>query len=586
MIQVEGILATLNNNSINPAELICLSRDNPNVMKRVFKLLEEELKGSNNPRIVDAPCLLHPTHTAFKNAAKSLNMDVVSLLGNLHGWFKTSAARREDMVEVREELAEQLQDELEEHLDQFFLRHVDTRWLESQQCFQRLLDHFDSTVEYFTEYVSNSPLQNNKSAVKSKKYQKIIVHLCPDQVVQTKIRIKFLILLAETTKTFLTLLQSQKPMIHQLINLAFDVFKRLSNLVVKPAKRPNQPRKVKELDLSNPDNLLSTRECGFNSCCMEDVAKLGSNDRHDMRAEMKRAVVEMMKYLQANIPWENKFYTQLSFLDPVQRTDSDIPARGVAVAEYLKRFGEEQKVTLVVQLGQYQALPVDLVPEFKRQDQVDFWWGRIFGIITELNSVRPLELELLVKLTCTLAHGNAFLERGMGVTKRVVTGRTSLSDVSVKAQKMVKQMIDHYGGVTEVPITSEMMQYVREARSKYREALEKEKKEAAKSEKEKEETVQAAAKRKKEAESKKAWEEKKADLEQEIATSKEYISKQESSRRDATEKALKMTDPAQMKMLMMTAMFASEGAEKRAKILNEKQAELAKHMGKKRRQGD
>ena len=243
-------------------------------------------------------------------------------------------------------------------------------------------------------------------------------------------------------------------------------------------------------------------------------------------------------------------------------------------------------MTLAVQLGQYQALPVNLVPEFKKQDRVDFWWGRIFGIITELNSVRPVELELLVKLTCTLAHGNAFLERGMGVTKRVVTGRTSLSDVSVKAQKMVKQMIDHYGGVTEVPITSEMMQYVREARSKYREALEKEKKEAAKSEKEKEETVQAAAKRKIEAESKKAWEEKKVDLEQEIATSKEYISKQESSRRDATEKALKLTDPAQMKMLMMTAKFASEGAEKRAKILNEKQAELAKHMGKKRRQGD
>ena len=38
-----------------------------------------------------------------------------------------------------------------------------------------------------------------------------------------------------------------------------------------------------------------------------------------------------------------------------------------------------------------------------------------------------------------------------------------------------------------------------------------------------------------------------------------------------------------MMMMMMTAKFASEGAEK---ILNEKQAELAKHMGKKRRQGD
>ena len=52
---------------------------------------------------------------------------------------------------------------------------------------------------------------------------------------------------------------------------------------------------------------------------------------------------------------------------------------------------------------------------------------------------------------------------------------------------MVKQMIDHYAGVTEVTIMSEMVRSVREARSKYREALEKEKKEAEKSEKEKQE---------------------------------------------------------------------------------------------------
>ena len=32
------------------------------------------------------------------------------------------------MIEVREELADQLEEGLEEVLDQFFLRHVATRW--------------------------------------------------------------------------------------------------------------------------------------------------------------------------------------------------------------------------------------------------------------------------------------------------------------------------------------------------------------------------------------------------------------------------------------------------------------------------
>ena len=87
--QVEGIKSTLSSKNIQLSNMLCLSRDNPNVMKRVFKLLEELVKESNNPKPVDAPCFLHPTHTSFKKGVKAL-------LGNLHGYFKTSTARRAD----------------------------------------------------------------------------------------------------------------------------------------------------------------------------------------------------------------------------------------------------------------------------------------------------------------------------------------------------------------------------------------------------------------------------------------------------------------------------------------------------------
>ena len=79
------------------------------------------------------------------------------------------------MIEVREELADQLEEGLEEVLDQFFLRHVATRLLEAGPAIQRLLDHWDSTVEYFMVYLPFSPLPNNRIAVKSKKYKAILV---------------------------------------------------------------------------------------------------------------------------------------------------------------------------------------------------------------------------------------------------------------------------------------------------------------------------------------------------------------------------------------------------------------------------
>ena len=70
-------------------------------------------------------------------------------------------------------------------------------------------------------------------------------------------------------------------------------------------------------------------------------------------------------------------------------------------------------------------------------------------------------------------------------------------------------------------------------------------------------------------------------MDKEIKSSLDFISSQEAVRKKWMDKALKMTNPATMKTAMMTAKFAAEAAESRAKDLNEKQAELAQLMAKK-----
>ena len=51
-------------------------------------------------------------------------------------------------------------------------------------------------------------------------------------------------------------------------------------------------------------------------------------------------------------------------------------------------------------------------------------------------SAPPAELKRLVKISASLPHGQAFVESGFS-TKKVVTGRNTLSLESVKAQKVV-----------------------------------------------------------------------------------------------------------------------------------------------------
>ena len=586
--QVAHIVASLQKSNIHLSRMVCLSRDNPSVMKRVFKLLDAEVKTAGCRKLVDAPCLLHPTHTAFKTAVQSLDMSLMSLLGNLHGFFKTSTARREDMVEVREELAEELEDTYTEVLDQFFLRHVDTRWLESGPALQRLLNHWPSTVKYFMDYLPNSPLQNNKGAVKSKKYKMIASFLCPQEETKTKVRTMFLAHLAGHTKSFLTLLQAVKPMIHKLLPLAAEMFNKIAALVLKPEARPISFSQISKLDLKDSSQFLGATECGYLSCCKEEVDALDREDRRAIRKEMKKATVDMLIYLHKNIPWEDPLLKQLVYLDPVKRTDTKTAEYGVGVGKILNRFSEEELGNLAVQLNTYQSLPEVKVPRFaeKQGHRIDHFWVKVIKVLEETMEGRPKELEMLMKLSCTIAHGNAFLERGMSTTKQVVEGRNSLSEVAVKATKTLRQVILKHGGVPRVPITKELLTKVAKSEHKYREELRKKNVEEAKAAKISADDAEETRKRKSEEANMMSWTGKKMQLEEKIKASQDYVNSQEMVQRDAMEKSLKFKSAENMRTSIMAADMARKNIQKEHEKINRLQMELVAHVGKKPRKGE
>ena len=118
-VQVDSLKKTLSSNNLSLANMICVSRDNPNVMKAVFRLLKTEAETAGCPRLIDAPCYLHPTHTSHQELCKVLQLDFKSFLCDLHGFFKLSTGRREDFIEVRQTLAEVLGEEFDESIGLF-----------------------------------------------------------------------------------------------------------------------------------------------------------------------------------------------------------------------------------------------------------------------------------------------------------------------------------------------------------------------------------------------------------------------------------------------------------------------------------
>ena len=66
-VVVDHMVAGLDEDGLSLVNMLQLSRDNPNVMKAVFTGLKEAAEKAGNPKLLDAPCLLHPTHNAFRS---------------------------------------------------------------------------------------------------------------------------------------------------------------------------------------------------------------------------------------------------------------------------------------------------------------------------------------------------------------------------------------------------------------------------------------------------------------------------------------------------------------------------------------
>ena len=460
--QVEDILKTLVEVGLSPVKVVGLSRDNPTVMQAVARLLKLSLSDLGNPALIDLKCFLHPTNTAFEKLEENLGehlgeqqgddddddeeeeeerVSISSLLSNLHS-FINSTARREDMTMVGEELAGD--EEFNEDLNQFFKRHVVTRWLEMEPCLKRLLSRWKTSVHYFTIFLPNSSSPTDKKALKTDRFKTIYNALKPSQEQKTKAKVKFLHYICKLTLPFLTTFQATKPMVHLLYTDSTEMFEALARLIMKADKFQYMENNCKytEIDFYDKDNLLPmARMTSLSSLIMEESNKMSTTDFYMMLYSMRGGLQKMLTYLQSHLPFNDPFYKSLGFLAPAVRrvwTSSKLSLVNAAkiIAQDLGRFDEEDLMDLQRQLEIYQSLRD--VPNFDpKEDRVDEWWVKVWDMMEKERGERPRVLIKLVKMCCVLSHSQAWVERGFNISKMFATDRESLSLHSMKALKTI-----------------------------------------------------------------------------------------------------------------------------------------------------
>ena len=251
-IMAVKIVESLEESGLSLKKLITLSRDNPTVMKALDRKLREKAESIGNPRVLNFPDYLHPTHTALREGMKELGSDLENFLVNVHGFFKLSTGRREDMLKVRE---------IFEENDQFFIRFVSSRWLSTGPVAERIVEHWASLGEYFLTFIPSKNDQSSKDAMDTVRYTEIVGFLKPSNNQKNLARMKFLIYLCKVNTPFLLTYQSEKPKIHRLYTDCMNLVVTYMNLICEPSKIPSSGSELSQFNFKESGLLLPSSKC-------------------------------------------------------------------------------------------------------------------------------------------------------------------------------------------------------------------------------------------------------------------------------------------------------------------------------------
>ena len=160
------------------------------------------------------------------------------------------------------------------------MRHVSSRWLTTGPALKRIVPHWESLKELFLNFLNRPDADDNsKRAARSEASHFMVEFLKPAEKKCNLARIKFATFMAEISKLFLTVLQSEKPQIHQLYTLCHSLITDTLALIIDPEDMPETVREIMNLDLDDEDSLLPPDRCDFGGEALRVMRDISSATR-------------------------------------------------------------------------------------------------------------------------------------------------------------------------------------------------------------------------------------------------------------------------------------------------------------------
>jgi len=455
------------------SSLLQVSMDGPTVNWKFLDLLEKCMEEEHilTKLINMGSCGLHVVHGAFQSGHKASGWSVNAYLRAMFGTFKDSPARRADFCAITGKKT-------------FPLKFCQVRWVENVTVAQRALELLPDICRYVskTKKLPGTVTCENLKA------------LCSDKLASAKI--SFFASVASVCEPFLKQYQTTEPMAPFMYDDMEHLLRQLMKRFVKKSllKEADSVSKLVKIDPSCKDNWCSYKDVDVGVAATKALATVSVSDLERMKFRMQ--CIEFLSATVAKLidrcPLKYGIVRAISCLVPSTVANHQMLAerRMATLAQTLYDTNHISALTADKAKSQFAALSLDAKGKFhddfanftRSKDRLDNFYFRLIGSSSEY-----AELFSVIRSVLILSHGNAAVESGFSVNSDFLV--ENLQEDSLIAQRTVYDAVKACGGVMSVNISKAMLQYVRGSNARYKEALERKRKEAA------EETLRAAEKR-------------------------------------------------------------------------------------------
>lgn len=451
------LLEGINNAHVREGDLLMLGADGPNVNKAVHRLMNESLLLTRKKPLIDiGSCNIHTVHNGFEKGLDQLGNDGSDLIIYIHDFFEHHPVRWEDFAAIVTSPKFSL-----EELN--VMKHVVTRWLTIGPAAERILYLWDPLIEYFCKFLPNkkgSDLHTKPACTNITKHLKN-----PTMKAELMFVTSSASVFTDLTMTF----QREEPLVH----LLYTALRTLVKTLLGRSCKDNRLPYTRVFEVSNRlalENVQVGDDAATELRKVKDPMKktLFLKAAQDHYIAACRYVVEKSSLGKATI------LKDLLCLHPDERKKASSTDSIVRAAKALP-----WEIDYTVLRDEWKLMQDERDPSHYKR--IDEYWAHFLALKNPSSGGPKFPtLAPVVKSLLTLSHGQADIERGFSESANILTpDKASMSERTLNAHQNVRSLLKRYGGKAKsVPITKELINMGRGARSHYQLYLEEEKRQA------------------------------------------------------------------------------------------------------------